>query len=100
MATYVYRRSDGTEFETKQGMNDAPLTHCPDTGLPVKRVISGGLDTVFVGSKWPDKQIRSKERIQKDPYATTLSHYEKKIQKNTEKAREIKAKHRVNITEV
>jgi len=29
-------------FEVKQSMNDRPLTHDPETGLPVRRVISGG----------------------------------------------------------
>ncbi len=29
-------------FEVKQSMNDRPLTHDPETGVPVKRLISGG----------------------------------------------------------
>ena len=48
MATYVYEiipRQDGEtprRFEVVQGMKDAPLTRHPDTGEPVRRVISGG----------------------------------------------------------
>jgi hypothetical protein len=48
MATYVYEtvpRINGESprrFEVVQSMNDAPLTRHPDTGEPVKRVISGG----------------------------------------------------------
>ncbi len=48
MPTYVYetipsRSGEGVRrFELKQSMNDAALTHDPDTGLPVRRVISGG----------------------------------------------------------
>lgn len=48
MATYVYEtipRRDGESprrFEVVQSMKDAPLTRHPDTGEPVRRVISGG----------------------------------------------------------
>ena len=48
MATYVYEtipRQDGDNprrFEVVQSMKDAPLTRHPDTGEPVRRVISGG----------------------------------------------------------
>lgn len=48
MATYVYetipRASDAEprRFEVVQSMKDAPLTRHPDTGEPVRRVISGG----------------------------------------------------------
>ena len=45
MPTYVYE-TIGTKkprcFELKQSMSDAPLTHDPETGEPVRRVISGG----------------------------------------------------------
>lgn len=49
MATYIYETvPDGPgesvrRFELKQSMKDAPLTHDPETGKPVRRVISGGL---------------------------------------------------------
>lgn len=48
MATYVYEtipRQDGDQprrFEVVQSMKDAPLTRHPDTGEPVRRIISGG----------------------------------------------------------
>ena len=48
MATYVYEtippRDDEAprRFEVVQSMKDAPLTRHPDTGEPVRRVISGG----------------------------------------------------------
>jgi len=41
MPSYVYRREDGTTFETRQRMSDAPLDECPETGQPVERVITG-----------------------------------------------------------
>ena len=31
--------------EVRQGMTEAPLTHHPDSGVPVRRVLSGGLAT-------------------------------------------------------
>ena len=48
MATYVYEtipERDGEEprqFEARQSMKDAPLTHDPATGERVRRVIRGG----------------------------------------------------------
>jgi hypothetical protein len=48
MATYVYEtipRQAGAasrRFEVVQSMKDAPLTRDPDTGEPIRRVISGG----------------------------------------------------------
>ena len=48
MATYVYEtipRQPGEtprRFEMVQSMKDAALTRHPDTGEPVRRVISGG----------------------------------------------------------
>jgi predicted nucleic acid-binding Zn ribbon protein len=35
---YEYRRPDGTTFEILQKMSDHPLTHDPETGVPVDRV--------------------------------------------------------------
>jgi predicted nucleic acid-binding Zn ribbon protein len=48
MPTYVYESVADTpgaktrRFEVKQSMNERPLTHDPETGLPVRRLISGG----------------------------------------------------------
>lgn len=49
MPTYVYRRPDGTVFEVFQRISDDPITHDPETGEPVKRVISGGAGLQFKG---------------------------------------------------
>jgi predicted nucleic acid-binding Zn ribbon protein len=35
---YEYKRPDGTTFEVMQKMSDPPLTHDPETGVPVTRV--------------------------------------------------------------
>lgn len=50
MPTYEYKREDGTLFEVFQNMNDNALTTCPDTGQPVKRIISGGGGVVYKGT--------------------------------------------------
>ncbi|MBG86263.1 MAG: hypothetical protein CMO80_05110 [Verrucomicrobiales bacterium] len=48
MPVYVYETipTDASEaprqFEYKQSMKDDALTHDPDTGLPVRRLIQGG----------------------------------------------------------
>jgi putative FmdB family regulatory protein len=52
MPTYEYKREDGTTFEITQGINDAKLTNCPETGQPVKRIISGGGGVVYKGTGW------------------------------------------------
>jgi putative FmdB family regulatory protein len=36
---YVYRRGDGSTFETRQRMADAALVDCPTTGQSVERVL-------------------------------------------------------------
>lgn len=52
MATYVYETipvkagRKPRRFEVQQSMNAAPLTHDPETGEPVKRVITGGYGIV------------------------------------------------------
>lgn len=52
MPTYTYETiaddATGTlrRFEIVQGMNDAPLTHDPVSGAPVRRVITGGIGMI------------------------------------------------------
>ncbi len=52
MPTYVYETLGAKKrrFELRQSMNDAALTHDPDTGEPVRRVISGGYGIIQKGS--------------------------------------------------
>lgn len=40
MPIYVYQREDGTRFEELEKMSDEPLTECPTTGQPCKRIIT------------------------------------------------------------
>jgi len=56
MATYIYEtipRKTGEkprQFEVEQRMSDPPLTKDPKTGLPVRRVITGGSGLVTHGA--------------------------------------------------
>lgn len=55
MATYIYKtipRQEGEEpeyFEIQQSMKDAALTHHPENGKPVHRVITGGYGVIHFG---------------------------------------------------
>ena len=57
MATYVYEtipQRDGDtprRFEVVQSMKDAPLTRDPETGAPVRRVISGGYGLMGISER-------------------------------------------------
>jgi len=44
MATYLYETLEGPylQFEARQSMKDEPLQTHPQTGVPVRRVITGG----------------------------------------------------------
>lgn len=59
MATYVYETvpprpgAAPRRFEVVQSMKDAALTRHPDTGEPVRRVITGGYGLMGVGEKAP-----------------------------------------------
>jgi putative FmdB family regulatory protein len=39
MPIYEYRRPDGSTFEVVQSFSDEPLTHDPETGVEVQRVL-------------------------------------------------------------
>jgi predicted nucleic acid-binding Zn ribbon protein len=46
MAVYIYETTDPRKpvqrFELAQSMRDDPYTHHPESGVPIKRVITGG----------------------------------------------------------
>jgi predicted nucleic acid-binding Zn ribbon protein len=52
MPTYVYETlgAKTRRFEVRQSMKDAALTQDPETGEPVRRVISGGYGIMQKGS--------------------------------------------------
>ncbi len=39
MPIYEYRRPDGSKFEIVQSFSEDPLTHDPESGVPVERVL-------------------------------------------------------------
>ena len=55
MSTYIYEtiptnpKQKPRRFEVQQKMSDPALTHDPKTGLPVKRVITGGCGNIMRG---------------------------------------------------
>jgi predicted nucleic acid-binding Zn ribbon protein len=65
MATYVYEtippnaKSKPRRFEVEQKMSDPPLKTDPKTGLPVRRVISGGSGIVTHGASILSMKTRS-----------------------------------------
>lgn len=88
MPTYEYKRKDGSTFEIKQSINDDALTECPETGQPVKRIISGGSGVVYKGDGWyvtdykdnDRKQKAKKEKEQSAPKNDTKKKKESKAQ--------------------
>ena len=56
MPTYIYETISAApeRFEIRQGFNDPMLTAHPETGEPVRRVISGGLAILANGHATPD----------------------------------------------
>ena len=56
MATYTYetipqkKGQKPRRFEIEQKMSDSALTHDPDSGLPVRRIITGGSGNIMRGT--------------------------------------------------
>ncbi len=56
MAAYIYEtipknpKQKPRRFEVQQSMKDAALTHDPQTGEPVRRVITGGCGNIMRGT--------------------------------------------------
>lgn len=92
MPIYEYKREDGSTFELHQSMKDDALEECPETGQKCKRIISGGVTTVLKGTNWPGKQVNKHKKLANAKNATTLPEYQKKIEENTEKARNLNEK--------
>lgn len=55
MPIYVYETTGSKKqrFEVQQSMKDAPLTVHPETGEPVKRIITGGFGIMQKGGPAP-----------------------------------------------
>lgn len=61
MTTYIYETIpskpgiEPTRFEIRQSMSEAPLTRHPETGEPVRRIISGGFGFVAQKASLPSQ---------------------------------------------
>lgn len=68
MPTYIYTtvpkgRKAPIQFEVIQSMKDDPLTHHPETGEPIRRIVTGGLGFNMNGDKvdpFSQKQFRER----------------------------------------
>ncbi len=58
MPVYIYETIEKRprRFEIRQSMKDAALTHDPESGKPVRRVISGGYGVMQKGGSGPAPQ--------------------------------------------
>ncbi|MCA9082998.1 MAG: zinc ribbon domain-containing protein [Planctomycetaceae bacterium] len=66
MPTYVYEvvREDGQpgeQFEVVQSIHEPPLTHHPETGEPVEKIIQ----PFFVGGSWSESSMHKSARDDK-----------------------------------
>jgi predicted nucleic acid-binding Zn ribbon protein len=79
--TYTYKDTDGNVFELNQSMKEEPITVSPHTGLPCKRLITGG--QIFLDSTMLGEQNRIAERRRKarsgNPLHSTLNYYDEII---------------------
>jgi len=85
MPTYEYKRQDGSVFEIIQGINDKPLEKCPDTGQPVKRIITGGGGVVYKGDGWYVTDYKNSDR--KNGRKASASETDEKKDKSDKKAK-------------
>jgi putative FmdB family regulatory protein len=89
MPIYEYRRPNGTTFEVMQRMTDDPLTHDPETGVPVERVFhpvavhfkGKGFYNTDYGTKRRNRELRESAESGAD------KHDAKQAEKKAEKAK-------------
>lgn len=68
---YVYRRSDGSTFETEQRMAEDALVDCPTTGQRVERVMQQ-FTPRYTGTGFYSTDHRTPNGKQQSPAATAL----------------------------
>jgi putative FmdB family regulatory protein len=76
MPIYEYRRPNGTTFEVMQRMTEDPLTHDPETGVPVERVFhpvavhfkGKGFYNTDYGTKRRNRELRESAESGADKY--------------------------------
>ena len=96
MPIYEYRRPNGTTFEVMQKMADDPLTHDPETGVPVERVFhpvavhfkGKGFYNTDYGTKRRNRELRESAESGADKHEAKQA--EKKAEKSADKPKETK----------
>ena len=73
---YLYKRADGSYFETEQGMQEPALTVCPESGQACSRVITGGRGVAI-----PHHMMAPGSKMTHFPDAlpTTMKYYRDKV---------------------
>src|SRR5271169_3246005 len=77
MPIYEYRRPDGTTFEIQQAFSDETLTHDPETGVEVKRVLHAPA-VHFKGKGFYNTDYGTRKRQRENAAASEKSSSEKK----------------------
>jgi predicted nucleic acid-binding Zn ribbon protein len=68
MATYVYEtipkspKTQPRRFEVQQKMSDPPLEVDPESGLPVRRIITGGSGAITHGASILSMNVKRSKR--------------------------------------
>src|SRR5213595_3883171 len=92
MPIYEYRRTDGTTFEVLQSFSEDPLTHDPDTGQTVQRVLhapavhfkgSGFYNTDY-GTRKRAREIKSSAEGSNSSSSDSTSSSEKKSESKSD----------------
>ena len=83
MPIYEYRRPDGTTFEVVQRMTEDALTHDPETGVPVQRVLSAPA-VHFKGSGFYNTDYGTRKRQRETASAAEKSADAKSAEKKSE----------------
>jgi putative FmdB family regulatory protein len=89
MPIYEYRRPNGTTFEVMQKMTDDPLTHDPETGVPVERVFhpvavhfkGKGFYNTDYGTKRRNRELRESAESGADKYEAQQKEKKEKADK-------------------
>lgn len=90
MPIYEYRRPDGTTFDVMQSFADATLTHDPETGVPVEKVLHAPA-IHFKGKGFHNTDYGTKRRnreLEKSAESGANDHSDKSAEKQEKKAKE------------
>jgi putative FmdB family regulatory protein len=91
MPIYEYRRPNGSTFEVMQKMTDDPLTHDPESGVPVERVFhpvavhfkGKGFYNTDYGTKRRNRELRESAESGADKYEAKQAEKKEKADKSS-----------------